>query len=150
MPRTAAKAFSPDVEQAATRLGARLRATRIACRLSREELSQRTGLSQWTIEAIERGSPATTLGAYLEAMRVYEALQQVDDLAQGAPPGLPTRMRRGRHDRVDQAIARTHERLLQEVADGERDARSLMLIPDSIAKAPAVFPQDAFGPPEEW
>ena len=38
-----------------------------------------------------------------------------------------------------------------EVADGKRDARSLVAIPKDLAKRATVeFPKDAFGCPEDW
>lgn len=38
-----------------------------------------------------------------------------------------------------------------EVADGKRDARSLVAIPADLAKRASVaFPKDAFGQPQDW
>lgn len=48
-------------------------------------------------------------------------------------------------------VAARLARLEQEVADGVRDARSLVVFPrDLVARAVVTFPPDAFGPAEPW
>lgn len=157
MPRISAEGFSEEVRSSAAALGQRLRAKRIELRISRDELAVRTGLSQWSIEAIEKGSPAASLGAYLEVMKVYDVLGSLDSVVPAAVlPEGPTRMRRTREELanatedVPTRLKRFHKRMADQVETGERDARSLMIIPDKIAEEPVTFPPNPFGEPEDW
>lgn len=51
---------------------------------------------------------------------------------------------------LQRRLARFHERMADQVRRGERDARSLMVIPDQVAQEQVVWPVDAFGPVEDW
>jgi transcriptional regulator with XRE-family HTH domain len=66
-------------------LGARLRSARLRRRLRQEDVAAKLGFSRDTINAIERGSMTTSIGAYLSVLWVYGLQREVDLLAD---PGL--------------------------------------------------------------
>jgi transcriptional regulator with XRE-family HTH domain len=66
-------------------LGARLRAARLRRRLRQEDVAAKLGFSRDTINAIERGSMTTSIGAYLSVLWVYGLQREVELLAD---PGL--------------------------------------------------------------
>ncbi len=66
-------------------LGARLRDARLRRRLRQDDVAAKLGFSRDTINAVERGSMTTTVGAYLSVLWVYGLEREVDLLAD---PGL--------------------------------------------------------------
>ena len=66
-------------------LGARLRAARLRRRLRQEDVAAKLGFSRDTINAVERGSMTTSVGAYLSVLWVYGLQREVELLAD---PGL--------------------------------------------------------------
>ena len=66
-------------------LGARLRAARQRRGLRQEDVAAKLGFSRDTINAVERGSMTTTIGAYLSLLWVYGLQREFDLLAD---PGL--------------------------------------------------------------
>ena len=68
-----------------TSLGQRIRSARQARRLRLEDVAQKTGLSRKTVEAVERGEPSTSLGAYIAVLGCMSLAQEIDLIAD---PGL--------------------------------------------------------------
>lgn len=66
-------------------LGARLRAARVRRKLRQEDVAAKLGFSRDTINAVERGSMTTSVGAYLSVLWVYGLQREVELLAD---PGL--------------------------------------------------------------
>jgi transcriptional regulator with XRE-family HTH domain len=66
-------------------LGARLRAARLRRRLRQEDVAAKLGFSRDTINAVERGSMTTSVGAYFSVLWVYGLQREVELLAD---PGL--------------------------------------------------------------
>jgi transcriptional regulator with XRE-family HTH domain len=71
--------------QQAQSLGGRLRAARQARRLRLVDVAHKSGLSRKTVEAVERGEPSTSLGAYLAVLGSMGIGQELDLIAD---PGL--------------------------------------------------------------
>lgn len=91
MPRPVAAPLPPELKSRLEAFGLRIRDARLHRKLRQIDLAQRTGLSRSTIEAIERGSEATSFGAYarvLWLMGLDRELDVVADVAvdrEGAP-----------------------------------------------------------------
>lgn len=86
MKRISASAlFSAELLERLRRLGGRIRDARVHRRLRQVDLAAKAGLSRSTIEAIERGEPATSLGAYAHVLWVMGQDREIDLLAD---PGL--------------------------------------------------------------
>ena len=66
-------------------LGIRIRQARINRKWRQIDLVEKTGLSRSTIEAIEKGKPATAISAYLHVLWVMGLDRELDLLAD---PGL--------------------------------------------------------------
>ncbi len=66
-------------------LGLRIRAARQFRRLRLEDIAGKTGLSRKTVEAVERGEPSTSLGAYVAVLGCMSLAQELDLVAN---PGL--------------------------------------------------------------
>lgn len=56
------------VEQALTTLGRNIRTARLRRKLSREELSEKIGISRYVMADIEKGKPTTAVAAYIGAL----------------------------------------------------------------------------------
>lgn len=65
-------------------LGARIRDARLRRKFRQVDLATRTKLSRSTIEAIERGSPDTAIGAYARALWVMGLDREIDLIADTA------------------------------------------------------------------
>jgi len=74
-----------NVPEMLAALGARLRSARLRRRLRQEDVAAKLGFSRDTINAVERGSMTTSIGAYLSVLWVYGLQREVDLLAD---PGL--------------------------------------------------------------
>ncbi len=61
-------------------LGRRLRRARLARNDSMAVFAQRTGVSERTVRAMERGLPTVQIGTWLEALWVLDELQVLDHL----------------------------------------------------------------------
>jgi len=66
-------------------LGLRIRSARQARRLRLEDIADKTGLSRKTVEAVERGEPSTSVGAYVAVLGCMSLAQELDLVAD---PGL--------------------------------------------------------------
>jgi transcriptional regulator with XRE-family HTH domain len=78
---------SPDdaPAQSLVRLGSRIRIARLRRKLRQEDLARQIGRTRATVAAIEQGSPATEVGAYVCALWVLGLLQELELVAD---PGL--------------------------------------------------------------
>jgi len=74
-----------ELTRQVTSLGLRIRGARQARRLRLEDIADKTGLSRKTVEAVERGEPSTSLGAYVAVLGSMGLGQELDLLAD---PGL--------------------------------------------------------------
>jgi transcriptional regulator with XRE-family HTH domain len=68
MPRTTITPLPPEVGLRLTALGTRIRDARLHRKFRQIDVATRTGLSRSTIEAVERGSPETAIGAYARVL----------------------------------------------------------------------------------
>lgn len=64
--------------------GLRIRDARLHRRLRQVDVAERTGLSRSTIEAIERGSAETALGAYVRVLWIMGLDRELDLVADPA------------------------------------------------------------------
>lgn len=71
--------------QALVRLGSRIRQARLRRKLRQEDLARRIGRTRATVIAIERGSPTTEIGAYIQTLWALGLLQELELVAD---PGL--------------------------------------------------------------
>lgn len=71
--------------QALIRLGSRIRQARVRRKLRQEDLAQKIGRTRATVIAIERGSPTTEIGAYVQTLWALGLLQELELVAD---PGL--------------------------------------------------------------
>lgn len=119
-------------------LGERLAHARKARNLPAAAVARQLGISRNTLAAAERGDSSVTIGTYCSILGVYGlaedlALVAADAKSQG------------------DVVAKRHAALEAEVAVGKRDARSLVAIPEELAKtAHVAFPKDAFGKAKAW
>jgi transcriptional regulator with XRE-family HTH domain len=84
MPRPVAAPLPPEVRLRVESLGTRIRDARLHRKLRQVDLAERTGLSRSTIEAIERGSADTSIGAYARALWVMGLDREIDLVADPA------------------------------------------------------------------
>lgn len=84
MGRSVVTPLPPEVGNRLADLGHRLRDARVHRKLRQVDLAQRTGLSRSTIEAIERGSPDTSIGAYARVLWLMRLDGELDILADPA------------------------------------------------------------------
>lgn len=131
----------PLEQELLSQLGDRLAWVRKQRGLSAAALAAEVGISRNTLKAAESGDASVAMGTYV---RVLSALGLVADLALVAAAGSRS------HVSGDAAAAR-HVRLESEVAQGRRDARSLVSIPRELARsARLTFQKDSFGKPQPW
>jgi len=71
--------------QALVRLGSRIRQARLRRKLRQEDLARQIGRTRATVIAIERGSPTTEIGAYIQTLWALGLLQELELVAD---PGL--------------------------------------------------------------
>ena len=71
--------------RALEQLGERLRAARVRRKLRQVDLAARIGCTRQRVATMERGSPATEIGMYAEALWAMGLLEQLDLVAD---PGL--------------------------------------------------------------
>lgn len=71
------------VEEVLIRLGHSIRTARLRRKLSREQLSERIGISRQVLADIEKGKPTTAIAAYLGALW---ALGLLDDIRKATDP----------------------------------------------------------------
>lgn len=76
--------FPPETGARLADLGRRLRDARMHRKLRQVDLAERTGLSRSTVEAIERGSADTSIGAYARVLWVMGLDGELDILADPA------------------------------------------------------------------
>ena len=132
---------SPLEQALLKQLGERLERARKQRSMSAAALAGVLGISRNTLKAAESGEASVTMGTYV---RILSALGMASDLALVAcePSSSQTPVDR---------IAARHARLESEVAQGRRDARSLVVIPRELARAAKLtFPKDAFGKAQPW
>jgi transcriptional regulator with XRE-family HTH domain len=63
-------------------LGGRLRAARIARNDTMEIFAERLGVSVGTVRAMERGAPTVQIGAWLNALWIFDELETVTPILQ--------------------------------------------------------------------
>lgn len=86
MPRTTNLSLLPlQLTDQVKSLGQRIRSARQARRLRLADVAEKTGLSRKTVEAVERGEPSTSLGAYVAVLGCMSLCQELDLIAD---PGL--------------------------------------------------------------
>ena len=73
------------IAQSLVRLGSRIRLARVRRKLRQEDLARKIGRTRATVAAIEQGSPATEIRAYVAALWALGLLQELDLVAD---PGL--------------------------------------------------------------
>lgn len=73
------------MDHIARQLGERIKIARINRRLRQQDLVDRSSLSRSTIQAIEKGDPATSLGNYLHVLWLMGLHKEFDLIAD---PGL--------------------------------------------------------------
>jgi transcriptional regulator with XRE-family HTH domain len=74
----------PEVQSRLAAFGLRLRDARLHRRLRQIDLAERAGLSRSTIEAIERGSADTSIGAFARVLWVMGLDRELDVVADPA------------------------------------------------------------------
>ena len=84
MGRSVIAPLPPDVGQRLVALGHRIRQARLHRKLRQIDLAQRTGMSRSTVEAIERGSPETAMGAYARVLWVMGLDRELEVIADPA------------------------------------------------------------------
>lgn len=84
MPRPVAAPLPPEVGLRLGNLGARIRDARLHRKLRQVDLAERAGVSRSTIEAIERGSADTSIGAYARVLWVMGLDREMDVVADPA------------------------------------------------------------------
>lgn len=84
MTRSATAPLPPEVKSRVEALGLRIRDARVHRKLRQVDLAESTGLSRSTIEAIERGSPETSFGAYARVLWVMGLDRELDVVADQA------------------------------------------------------------------
>lgn len=99
MPKPSTASSTPfDVEVALKRLGANLRAARVARNISIEAAAEKIGVGYRAVAGAESGKSGTAIGVYVGLMWAYGLLAQVNELADLA------------RDEVVQRAARERER----------------------------------------
>lgn len=84
MPRSVAAPLPPELKSRLEALGTRIRDARRHRKFRQIDLAERTHMSRSTIEAIERGSPDTAIGAYARALWVMGLDRELDLVADTA------------------------------------------------------------------
>jgi len=84
MARTTPSPLAPQLATRLTALGLRIRDARLHRKLRQIDLAERAGVSRSTIEAIERGSPETAIGAYGRVLWVMGLDRELDVVADAA------------------------------------------------------------------
>ena len=84
MARPIAAPLPPEVKSRLEAFGLRIRDARLHRQLRQVDLAERTGLSRSTIEAIERGSSDTAVGAYARVLWVMGLDRELDVVADPA------------------------------------------------------------------
>lgn len=83
-PRTESQFATPAIEQLARQLGQRVRQARVSRQWTQIELAERSRISAPTMQRIEAGSVAVSIGAWLgvlERLGLLAQLQNVEDRA---------------------------------------------------------------------
>lgn len=80
-------ALSPDIQQLAQDLGARLALARGRRRLSTTLFAERMGISRNTLARLESGDPSVSLGMYLKALRILGLDSSLELVAKEDPLG---------------------------------------------------------------
>lgn len=84
MPRPITAPLPPELRARLEDLGRRIRDARHHRKLRQIDLAERSGLSRSTIEAIERGSPDTAIGAFARVLWVMGLDRELDVVADAA------------------------------------------------------------------
>ena len=74
----------PEVKVRLEALGTRIRDARLHRKLRQVDLAERAGVSRSTIEAIERGSAETAIGAFARVLWVMGLDREIDVVADAA------------------------------------------------------------------
>jgi len=84
MKRSTAPPLPPEIGARLAGLGIRIRDARLHRKLRQVDLAERSGLSRSTIEAIERGSAHTAIGAYARVLWLMGLDREIDLVADPA------------------------------------------------------------------
>ncbi len=82
-----APALYPNQSRLMRELGFRLREARLRRRLSVSQVAQRTEVSRPTLNKVEKGDPAVTMGTYLRVLTVFGMEKDIALLAAEDPVG---------------------------------------------------------------
>ena len=77
----------PQTQQILTGLGENIRYARLRRRLSAEQVSLRAGIGRKTLYNIERGSPAVSMGNYLQVLFILGLQKDLAAVAAADPLG---------------------------------------------------------------
>lgn len=77
----------PATNKLLTELGERLRLARLRRKLTAKQVSERAGMSQMTLRALERGGSGVTMGAYLSVLQVLGLEKDIALVAQADEMG---------------------------------------------------------------
>jgi transcriptional regulator with XRE-family HTH domain len=77
----------PAVEHALTSLGTRIALARSRRRITRKQMAQRAGLTEFTLRRVEQGEGTATIAAYLAVLQALGLTSDVDQVAANDPLG---------------------------------------------------------------
>jgi len=77
----------PAVEQSLASLGTRIALARSRRRITRKQMAQRAGLTEFTLRRVEQGEGTVTIAAYLAVFQALGLAADVDQVAANDPLG---------------------------------------------------------------
>ncbi len=77
----------PAVGQTLASLGTRIALARSRRRITKKQMAQRAGLTEFTLRRVEQGEGTVTIAAYLAVLQALGLVADVDQVAAGDPQG---------------------------------------------------------------